>query len=220
MQIINRPRPWLRVWHFVTVLQAYCALLQSFAHIGAEFEFDESILPSLETFVCKWYGHSLTDIKQARYRAFCLNQSMHGIPPTLDALRQHCKRTAYQVCIYRRAMQQYINPPSPIGYGWKVVPIKMGSCRLLGWLNHHTRLACCPKLSASVKLDVLVQDARAGRQTALVQLVANVRAAKTVQKKVMTLKMLYRTAKMSYKGATNLLVLKLMDCWPDSFYSK
>lgn len=57
-----------------------------------------------------------------RYTKFCSTSSSseQHLPPTRDALLQHCKRVSYQAGIYKRARLQYNFAPSPAGHGWKL----------------------------------------------------------------------------------------------------
>jgi len=60
-------------------------------------------------------------VNEARYKIFCMAKSSEmSLPPTRDALRQHCKRSNYQAAIHRRALQQFISAPSPTNHGWIV----------------------------------------------------------------------------------------------------
>jgi hypothetical protein len=72
--------------------------------------------------VCSLYGSSATTVSEARYQMFCLNGSTEqNLPPSLDALTQHMRRVCYQTKVWRSATHAHINPPSPAGFGWKIV---------------------------------------------------------------------------------------------------
>ena len=75
-------------------------------------------------YVCHLYDQPAADnVNEARYKAFCMTSSALpelSIPPTTDALHQHCKRANYQAAIMRSCLKQNISAPSPAGYGWQI----------------------------------------------------------------------------------------------------
>lgn len=42
------------------------------------------------------------------------------LPPTRDALKQHCLRSLYQFIIWDHALNPIIEMPNPLEYGWRV----------------------------------------------------------------------------------------------------
>ncbi|XP_061920275.1 uncharacterized protein LOC133660711 isoform X2 [Entelurus aequoreus] len=75
-------------------------------------------------YVCHLYGQaSAKDVNDARYKAFCMASSALpelSIPPTSDALHQHCKRANYQAAVMRHSLTGMMCAPSPIGNGWYI----------------------------------------------------------------------------------------------------
>ncbi|KAL7381963.1 hypothetical protein ABVT39_014244 [Epinephelus coioides] len=73
-------------------------------------------------YVCHLYDQpAAQDVNEARYNAFCMASSALpelSIPPTSNALHQHCKRANYQATIMRSSLKPKICAPSPAGYGW------------------------------------------------------------------------------------------------------
>ena len=62
---------------------------------------------------------SLKSINEARRELFCQkSKTMETIPPTQDALLQHCKRVAYQAGIWTTSTSTQQQIPSPEGNGW------------------------------------------------------------------------------------------------------
>ena len=55
-----------------------------------------------------------------RYWLFCQKQKQNeGLPPTSDSLLQNIKRANYQAYIWRNALEQKQDLPSPNDHGWK-----------------------------------------------------------------------------------------------------
>lgn len=94
--------------------------LTAFSELGTEFTLKPTLMPLLEGYVCRLYGHGTSDVNHVRYKIFCTSKSEQSMPPTRDALEQHCLRANYQAAIHRRAMVQFINAPSPVGHGWQM----------------------------------------------------------------------------------------------------
>ena len=62
----------------------------------------------------------------ARYNIFRLGQfGQDAMPCTENVLLQHLKRTTYQSCIWKKALQQIIAAPSINGYGWSIIDNKL-----------------------------------------------------------------------------------------------
>ena len=116
-------------FHGLGKLKAYKLLKSSekfqdvFSNFGESFTFDASLFPSLETFVCRLYGHQCDNINDARYQKFCSKKKSpepQQLPPTRDALLCHAKRTSYATAVIKRSLQRFPEVPSPNGYGWKL----------------------------------------------------------------------------------------------------
>ena len=96
--------------------------LKTFTDLGSDFNLDQSTFALLCKYVCHLYDQPATEnINEARYKAFCMASSALpdlSIPPTSDALLQHCKRANYQAKIMRSCVKQKIGAPSPTEHGW------------------------------------------------------------------------------------------------------
>ncbi|KAL1251048.1 hypothetical protein QQF64_018844 [Cirrhinus molitorella] len=86
------------------------------------FNLDQSTFDVLSKYVCHLYGQSSAKtVNDARYKAFCMASSAlpeRSMPPTSDALYQHCKRANYQAAIMRHSLKGVMCAPSPFGNGW------------------------------------------------------------------------------------------------------
>ena len=98
--------------------------LKAFKSLGTNFNLEQSTFAFLCQYVCHLYDQPAADnVNEARYKAFCMTSSALpelSIPPTTDALHQHCKRANYQAAIMRSCLKQNISAPSPAGYGWQI----------------------------------------------------------------------------------------------------
>ncbi|XP_049332864.1 uncharacterized protein LOC111197609 isoform X2 [Astyanax mexicanus] len=96
--------------------------LTAFTNLGSSFNLDQSTFEVLCKYVCHLYGQtSAKNVNDARYKAFCMSSSALpelSMPPTSDALYQHCKRANYQAAVMRHSLKSKICAPSPIGNGW------------------------------------------------------------------------------------------------------
>ncbi len=70
--------------------------LKAFKNLGTNFNLDHSTFALLCKYVCHLYDQPAAEnVNEARYKAFCMASSALqelSIPPTSDALLQHCKR--------------------------------------------------------------------------------------------------------------------------------
>lgn len=109
--------------------------LEAFGTLGNHFDIDISTFEVLEKFVCQLYNQGCEcDLNSARYKVFCLSStrlSPQTLPPTRDALWQHCKRAAYQAAVHRRSLMVRISAPSPEGHGW----YKDGNELFVQWMD-------------------------------------------------------------------------------------
>ena len=73
--------------------------LKAFTSLGTNFNLEQSTFALLCQYVCHLYDQPAADnVNEARYKAFCIASSALPelcIPPTADALHQHCKRANY-----------------------------------------------------------------------------------------------------------------------------
>ena len=89
--------------------------------VGKTFSTDD-VLHGIEEIVSQMYGKSgILEVDECRYSLFASKQSQsHCIPLCRDALKWHTFRANYQTAIWRRALEQTPQLPSPEGHGWKI----------------------------------------------------------------------------------------------------
>ena len=76
---------------------------------------------SNETLIIVMYDKTspLTFINEVREELFCKkNYSVERMPPTQDALLQHCKRSVYQTGISMTSIEVQQMLASPVDYSW------------------------------------------------------------------------------------------------------
>lgn len=83
--------------------------------------FDENKFEDLQKFVMLLYSNASTGVCNT---IDCLRAKMSTkvaidkLPPTSDALRQHCLRTVYQMIIWKGALKPVMTIPDHNNYGW------------------------------------------------------------------------------------------------------
>eukprot|EP00057_Strongylocentrotus_purpuratus_P021683 XP_011676157.1 PREDICTED: uncharacterized protein LOC105444073 [Strongylocentrotus purpuratus] len=93
----------------------------AFQKFGATFSVEESLVDTMEKFVCRLYDQDCTSVNTARYNKFLMGTKAEmNMPPTHDALVKHLMRANYQSAIHTRCLEQYPVIPSPHNHGWKV----------------------------------------------------------------------------------------------------
>ena len=99
-----------------------CAPTKTLAKLRQDFTLTDEVYAAIECFVCRLYRASTDPINEARYKLFCLavDMSERSLPPTLDALRQHAMRAAYQHGIWLRVLKPIMDAPTPCGHGWRM----------------------------------------------------------------------------------------------------
>ena len=94
--------------------------IQVFTELGSDYVLNVSTTQRLEKFVCHLYGYpSSTQVNDVRYKVFCHASSSlpeKSMPPSQDALQNHCKRANYQAAIMRNSLMNIMN--APVGQGW------------------------------------------------------------------------------------------------------
>ena len=94
--------------------------MDTFAHLGDDWEMNPQQLQNLEEYVCRLYGQSTNSVNEARLTIFKLTcESDHSLPPNGDCLALHAQRANYQAAIWRRCMTPIMSVPSPLSHGWK-----------------------------------------------------------------------------------------------------
>ena len=100
-----------------------CAFLYIANHPHAPLTIECEHFRLLECFCVVIYDKTsnLESVNQARKDLFCQkSRTMETIPPSQDALLQHCKRVAYQAAIWSTSDKAQQEIPSPEGHGWKL----------------------------------------------------------------------------------------------------
>ena len=63
----------------------------------------------------------MDDVNVLGYNMFRMDCKLQSsLPPNQDSLKQHISRANDQAAIYRRALQQFVNIPSPTQHGWEM----------------------------------------------------------------------------------------------------
>ena len=107
--------------------------LQAMAMIGSSYTTPTSVTNQSQKFVCQMYGFpKLEEVDECRYSLFCTkNKQSHNLPPCQDALMKHTQRANFQAAIWRRALEQDPDVPSPDGYGWTI----SDNCINIDWMS-------------------------------------------------------------------------------------
>ncbi|XP_061889580.1 uncharacterized protein LOC133639907 [Entelurus aequoreus] len=130
----------------------------------SSFNLDQSTFKTLSKYVCHLYGQaSAKDVNDARYKAFCMASSALpelSIPPTSDALHQHCKRANYQAAVMRHSLTEMNGTPdTPAGAN---VEEGLAQCdgtdtfdpvEVESQCDRHLKSAAAPKFSIAILKD-------------------------------------------------------------------
>ena len=75
-----------------------------------------------EKFVCLLYGYgNCESINEVRLKMFVKGKfTIESLPPTADALSYHLMHSNYQAFIWKTALTNYMDLPSPNGKGWTI----------------------------------------------------------------------------------------------------
>ena len=102
---------------------------ETFSKFGDTFDFNADLFENIECFVSRLYGSKANNVNEARYNKFCSSKKKipepQKLPPTRDALLQHCKRVSYVTAIIKSSLENSPTIPDPEGYGWKLEDGKM-----------------------------------------------------------------------------------------------
>ena len=95
--------------------------------LGTDFAASQALMSLCEAFVYRMYSQiAINDVNVLRYRLFCSRSTQStSLPPTRNALVLHVHRANYQAAVWRRALSNTIQPPSPHGHGWIVKKTKV-----------------------------------------------------------------------------------------------
>lgn len=90
--------------------------------IGGSAECSEDARKGAEKFVCHLFGYgNCGSVNEVRLKMFVKGKSsIEALPPTEDALSFHLMRSNYQAFIWKTALTNDTDLPSPDGNGWTV----------------------------------------------------------------------------------------------------
>ena len=111
-------------WNLVKENQEF---LTAFNETGSEVRASESLISSLERFVCWLYGEKrLTSVKEVRKKIFWRNYSQENrrtdlslLPPCQSSLLLHIQRAKYVARIWRQASTPIMEIEDPKYHGWQ-----------------------------------------------------------------------------------------------------
>ena len=103
-----------------------------------DFTLDSNLMDSLQKYVCIQYSKNIKteSVNEARQVLFTQNlRNLENIPPTMNALYQHARRSILVAAfMWRRCMEKIQDLPSPGDWGWEWHP------RLSIWIPYWTDL--------------------------------------------------------------------------------
>jgi hypothetical protein len=97
--------------------------VELFCDVGKNTVLAEQTFSNLESFTCHLYGSKCEDINHLRYKLYCAKRGKfecERLPPCRASLLQHSMRANYQSKVWRSALINDPQIPSPNGYGWTI----------------------------------------------------------------------------------------------------
>ena len=90
--------------------------------IGSSAECTDDAMKGAEKFVCHLYGYgNCESINEVRLKMFVKGKfTIESLPPTADALSYHLMRSDYQAFIWKTALTNFMDLPSPDEKGWTI----------------------------------------------------------------------------------------------------
>ena len=119
---LGKLKPW-------KVLKDNPESFKELSSLGTSLSVADCTLSSTETFFCRTFDSSRTNIDETRYDMFCRKfKKTEQLAPTKDSLVQHINRANYQTYVWKRALEPNAQVEDPVGHGWKkddvsVVPL-------------------------------------------------------------------------------------------------
>ncbi|PIK36416.1 hypothetical protein BSL78_26761 [Apostichopus japonicus] len=106
------------------LMQEVPTLMEEFATIvDTQFQTSPKLKEVTRNFVCRLYSkesNEESDVDLVRMRLFSQKtRDVERIPPTIDALDQHLKRSVFQASIWTTAQRSMMPVNNPINHGWK-----------------------------------------------------------------------------------------------------
>ena len=115
------------------VLQQKPAFVHALAQLGDTWDVQEQVIDDLESFTCCVYGRSrfskVDDLRHHLLKEKCgedvisasQNVDLATLPPSRRSLKQHIRRSNYQVAIWKHGDQPMPHIPNPTeGHGWVI----------------------------------------------------------------------------------------------------
>lgn len=111
-------------WNLVKENQEF---LTAFSEIGSEVRASDSLVNSLERFVCCLYGEKrLTSVNEVQKKIFWRNYSRENritdlslLPPCQSSLLLHIQRASYVAIIWQQASTPMMEIEDPKYHGWQ-----------------------------------------------------------------------------------------------------
>ena len=108
--------------------------VELFSKIGTSWDCDNDTLSGIEEFTCLMYGFNqrikhVDDAREVKIKKMCgstleirqgISIDLSTFPPCKRVLLQHLKRVNFQVCLWKRAHEQYPEIPSPLDHGFYI----------------------------------------------------------------------------------------------------
>ena len=109
--------------NYSAALPTFCSFYNTpFQNLTAEME----EFKTLQRFVILMYSKASDHLRVNEARLdffFQKNQNLESIPPTENALLEHCKRAIYQCGIWSRCLETQQNLPNKSDFGWQRINI-------------------------------------------------------------------------------------------------
>ena len=116
----------------IKLLQKNIKYEEILCKIGESWIVEEESLRDIEDFVCRMYGYerfqSIDEVRVHILKKKCeldgkldpkKNIDLGNLPPCLGSLKQHLKRVNYQVKIWKLALENFPEIPTPCDHGWR-----------------------------------------------------------------------------------------------------
>ena len=120
------------------VLKKFPKIENSLSNLGESWDMETQHVNEIEHFICSVYGFPrFKKIDELRFHILqrkCENNGqldatknidLANIPPCSSSLKQHLKRSNYQVKIWKLAIENFPEIPDPSQHGWKMGGVSM-----------------------------------------------------------------------------------------------
>ncbi len=72
--------------------------------------------------IATYHQQAFQSLNELRQHLYARKKSIQALPPTDDAFQQHVLRALFQTCVWVKAMQTHPALPSPLDFGWLMLP--------------------------------------------------------------------------------------------------